>query len=196
MSEYSVWAPSADGVELVTGEERRAMEPAADGWWRLDAPDLGPGTDYAFSLDGGPPRPDPRSRWQPHGVHGASRRVESDRPAADLGWRGFHLPSAVLYELHVGTFTPEGTFAAAADRLDHLVDLGVDAVSLLPANAFPGTHGWGYDGVALWAVHDAYGGPEGLAAFVDACHDRGLGVILDVVYNHLGPSGNYLPLPP
>ncbi|MBW3554658.1 MAG: malto-oligosyltrehalose trehalohydrolase [Gemmatimonadetes bacterium] len=191
MSEYSVWAPSAEGVELVTGEERRAMAPAARGWWRLDAPDLGPGTDYAYSLDGGPPRPDPRSRWQPAGVHGPSRRVELAGPPPDR-WRGFHLPSAVLYELHVGTFTPDGTFAAAADRLDHLVELGVDAVSILPVNAFPGAHGWGYDGVALWAVHHPYGGPEGLAAFVHACHARGLGVILDVVYNHLGPSGNYL----
>ncbi len=169
------------------------MSPGEGGWWRLDAPDLGEGADYAFSLDGGPPRPDPRSRWQPEGVHRASRVVDPSRFDWRADWRGFHLPSAVLYELHVGTFTPEGTFAAAVDRLDHLVALGVTAVSLLPVNAFAGRHGWGYDGVGLWAVHDPYGGPSGLAAFVDACHARGLGVVLDVVYNHFGPSGNYLP---
>jgi maltooligosyltrehalose trehalohydrolase len=197
MTRFEVWAPEAERVELVTGAERRAMgrrgPNGRGGWWTLDAPDLGPGTDYAFAVDGGAPRPDPRSRWQPHGVHGPSR-VPEPRPARTEGhgWRGFHLPSAVLYELHIGTFTPEGTFDAAIDRLDHVVELGATAVSLMPVNAFPGRHGWGYDGVALYAVHAPYGGPAGLARFVDACHDRGLGVILDVVYNHLGPSGNYL----
>ncbi|NIP80014.1 MAG: malto-oligosyltrehalose trehalohydrolase, partial [Gemmatimonadetes bacterium] len=154
---------------------------------------MGEGTDYAFSLDGGPPRPDPRSRWQPYGVHGPSRRVEP----SSWSWRsddreGLRLRSAVFYELHVGTFSPEGTFDGAIERLDHLVELGVTAVSLMPVNAFPGRHGWGYDGVGLYAVHDPYGGPAGLQRFVDACHGRGLGVVLDVVYNHLGPSGNYL----
>jgi maltooligosyltrehalose trehalohydrolase len=200
MTRFEVWAPDAARVDLVVGEERREMGSGAgrtagrgDGWWSLDAPDLGAGTDYAFSLDGGPARPDPRSRWQPHGVHGPSRVPAS--PAASAlrpAWRGFHLPSAVLYELHLGTFTPEGTFDAALERLDHVVELGATAISLMPVNAFPGRHGWGYDGVALFAVHEPYGGPEGLARFVDACHARGLGVILDVVYNHLGPSGNYL----
>lgn len=196
MSVFEVWAPAAGRVDLVVGEARRAMAPrssSSDGWWALDAPELATGTEYAFSLDGGPPRPDPRSRWQPHGVHGPSRVV--DRGASvrtDGGWRGFNLPSAVLYELHVGTFTPGGTLGSAIDRLDHLVELGVAAVSLMPVHAFSGRHGWGYDGVALYAVHDAYGGPAELERFVDACHGRGLGVILDVVYNHLGPSGNYL----
>jgi maltooligosyltrehalose trehalohydrolase len=152
-----------------------------------------PGGDYGFSLDGGPPLPDPRSPWQPHGVHGPSRAVDHGAFAwADTSWRGFHLPSAVLYELHVGTFSPEGTFAGAIDRLDHLVDLGVDAVELLPVVEFSGARGWGYDGVDLWAPHSAYGGPDGLKALVDACHARGLGVVVDVVYNHLGPAGNYL----
>ena len=208
MSELKVWAPAVERVEAVVDGSRRPMERGAGGWWRLAgegpsgegasgpaggrAAGLPPGTDYAFSLDGGPPRPDPRSRWQPDGVHGPSRMVDPGRFHWTADWRGFHLPSAVLYELHIGTFTPEGTFEAAVGRLDHLVELGVDAVSLMPVNAFPGVHGWGYDGVGLWAVHDPYGGPDGLAAFVDACHDRGLGVILDVVYNHLGPSGNYL----
>jgi maltooligosyltrehalose trehalohydrolase len=162
------------------------------GWW-ITREGLSAGTDYAFSLDGGPPRPDPRSRRQPYGVHGPSHVVDtgawswrSDR------WQGLHLPSAVLYELHIGTFSPDGTFAGAIERLDHLVDLGVTAVSLMPVNAFPGRHGWGYDGVGLYAVHEPYGGPDGLQQLVDACHDRELGVVLDVVYNHLGPSGNYL----
>lgn len=199
MIPLEVWAPRAQLVELVTrsGRERRRMVRApaargAEGWWVLEGR-LPPGSDYTFSLDGGPPRPDPRSRWQPYGVHGPSRVVDpegwswrSDR------WQGLHLPSAVLYELHVGTFSPEGTFGGAIERLDHLVDLGVDAVSLMPVNAFPGRHGWGYDGVGLYAVHEPYGGPDGLQRFVDACHARGVGVVLDVVYNHLGPSGNYL----
>jgi maltooligosyltrehalose trehalohydrolase len=199
MTVFHVWAPAAERVELVTDGARLAMRARRmdgvdrPGWWTLEAPDLGPGTDYAFSLDGGPPRPDPRSRHQPDGVHGPSRVVGAGLGArAAAGWRGFHLPSATLYELHIGTFTPEGTFDAAIARLDEVAALGVTAISLMPVNAFPGRHGWGYDGVALYAVHEPYGGPDGLARFVEACHNRGLGVILDVVYNHLGPSGNYL----
>ena len=111
----------------------------------------------------------------------------------DTTWHGRALPGAVTYELHLGTFTAAGTFDAAIERLDHLVELGVDLVELMPVAAFPGVHGWGYDGVALFAVHEPYGGPDGFKRFVDACHRRGLGVLLDVVYNHLGPSGNYLP---
>ena len=188
-----VWAPEAERVEVVLGNQRRPLDRGTNGWWAIEDEDLTPGTDYAFSVDGGDPRPDPRSAWQPEGVHGPSRLVDHGAHEwADDDWRGFHLPSAVLYELHPGTFTPEGTLDAAVHRLDHLVELGVDAVSLLPVNAFPGRHGWGYDGVGLYAVHDPYGGPEALKRFVEACHRRGLGVILDVVYNHLGPSGNYL----
>ncbi|NLG23463.1 MAG: malto-oligosyltrehalose trehalohydrolase, partial [Actinomycetales bacterium] len=162
------------------------------GWWV--AP-VEPGDDgrYAFSLDGGDPRPDPRSLAQPDGVHAASALL--DLTAYDWGdadWAGRPLEGSVLYELHVGTFTAEGTFAAAIERLDHLVDLGVTTVTLMPVAAFPGRHGWGYDGVALFAVHEPYGGARGLQEFVDACHRRGLAVHLDVVYNHLGPSGNYL----
>jgi maltooligosyltrehalose trehalohydrolase len=164
------------------------------GWWRVDVPSIGHGDDYAFVLeDATDGVPDPRSRWQPHGVHGPSRVYDHDRFSwTDNGWRGVALPGSVFYELHVGTFTPLGTLDAVIDRLDHLVDLGVDIVELMPVAAFPGAHGWGYDGVALSAVHEPYGGPDALKRLVDACHQRGLGVALDVVYNHLGPSGNYL----
>ena len=194
MTTLRVWAPGKDRVEAEVDGVRLAMSAGPDGWWQVDAPDAGPGTDYAFRLDGGEPRPDPRSSWQPQGVHAPSRLVDHDAFAwTDQLWRGLPLPGAVLYEMHVGTFTPEGTFDAAAERLDHLVGLGIDAVELLPCNAFAGERGWGYDGVAWFAVHEPYGGPEGLKRFVDACHARGIGVVMDVVHNHLGPAGNYLP---
>src|SRR5690606_16543353 len=144
-------------------------------------------------LDGGPPRPDPRGVSLPDGVHELTRVYDQDAyPWRDAGWPGRSLPGSVVYELHVGTFTEEGTFAAAAERLDHLVDLGVDVVELLPVHGFPGRRGWGYDVAAPFAVHEPYGGPDGLKAFVDACHRAGLAVALDVVYNHLGPDGAYL----
>jgi maltooligosyltrehalose trehalohydrolase len=169
------------------------MERQTGGWWRSDLPSLSHGADYAIRVDGGPPRPDPRARWLRHGVHGSGRVYDDDRfPWTDTDWRGLALAGSVLYEMHVGTFTEEGTFDAAVERLDHLVDLGIDAVEVLPVAAFDGPHGWGYDGVALYAVHEPYGGPDGFKRFVDACHARNLGVVLDVVYNHLGPSGNYL----
>lgn len=181
---------------------RYPMTPASGGWHVFrdsepDAPSIdsfgAEGLDYGFSLDGSPPVPDPRSARQPWGVHGPSRRVDHREFAwSDGGWSGLHLPSTVLYEMHLGTFTPRGTFDAAIERLDHLVGLGVDAVELMPVAAFPGRRGWGYDGVGLWAVQEGYGGPNGLKRFVDQCHLRGIGVVLDVVYNHLGPSGNYL----
>ena len=192
MTTLRVWAPLPQTVEVETDGGRTPMTSLPDGWWTAEIG--GPGTDYALVLDGGGPRPDPRSAWQPHGVHGPSRVVDHDAYAwTDDGWRGVPLPGSVLYELHIGTFTPEGTFDAAIARLDHLVDLGISAVELLPCNAFAGERGWGYDGVAWYAVHDPYGGPEGLKRFVDACHARSLGVVMDVVYNHLGPAGNYLP---
>jgi maltooligosyltrehalose trehalohydrolase len=192
MTTLRVWAPLPSTVEVETDGERTPMTPLDDGWWSAEIG--GPGTDYSLVLDGGEPRPDPRSAWQPHGVHGPSRVVDhSAFPWTDERWRGVPLPGGVLYELHVGTFTPEGTFEAAIERLDHLVELGISAVELLPCNAFAGERGWGYDGVAWYAVQDSYGGPEGLRRLVDACHARGLGVVMDVVYNHLGPAGNYLP---
>ncbi|MDQ3431328.1 MAG: malto-oligosyltrehalose trehalohydrolase [Actinomycetota bacterium] len=193
MTRFAVWAPSAGTAEAEVDGVRHAMHHAGrPGWWEA-AVDTSADSDYAFVLDSGAPLPDPRSPWQPHGVHGPSRLVDHAAfPWSDEGWRGLPLPGAVLYELHVGTFTSEGTFAAAVGRLDHLVDLGVDCVEVMPVAAFPGRHGWGYDGVALWAVHEPYGGPLGFKQFVDACHARNIGVVLDVVYNHLGPSGNYL----
>lgn len=193
MSGFRVWAPAARTVELVLSDARVPLGRADGGWWSVDVPAAGPGTDYRFAVDGGEPRPDPRSPHQPEGVHGPSRVVDFDAFGwTDDAWKGLHLPSAVIYELHVGTFTSEGTFDAAISRLDALVDLGVSCVELMPVAEFPGDRGWGYDGVDLYAPHHAYGGPEGLARFVDACHARGLGVLLDVVYNHLGPDGNYL----
>ena len=192
MTTLRVWAPKPEAVEVEVDGRRSPMTRNDAGWWTAEID--GPGTDYAFVLDGGDPRPDPRSAWQPHGVHGPSRVVDHSAFAwTDDRWRGVPLAGSVLYEMHVGTFTPEGTFDAAVGRLDHLVELGVDAVELLPCNAFAGRWGWGYDGVAWFAVHDPYGGPDGLKRFVDACHARGLGVVMDVVYNHLGPAGNYLP---
>ena len=189
-----VWAPAAQTVELyLPGQDRLVgMIPVPGGWWTAPF-ELEPGTDYAFRVDGSPNRPDPRSALQPDGVHGPSRTVDPDTWRwTDQNWAGKDLRGSVIYELHVGTFTPEGTLDAAASRLGHLVDLGVDIVELMPLAAFPGKAGWGYDGVGLWAVHEAYGGPDALARFVDAAHNAGIGVCLDVVYNHLGPSGNYL----
>ncbi|MFB4305946.1 malto-oligosyltrehalose trehalohydrolase [Actinomadura sp. GTD37] len=191
---FTVWAPAVGRVEVVAAGARHPMRARPSGWWEARVPGAGHGTDYGFVLDGaGEVLPDPRSPWQPEGVHGQSRVYDHGRFAwTDQHWHGRPLPGSVLYEMHVGTFTPEGTFDAAAARLDHLVALGIDAVELLPVASFPGRHGWGYDGVHLWAPHEPYGGPDGLKRFVDAAHARGLAVILDVVYNHLGPDGNCL----
>ncbi len=192
MTTIGVWAPRAARVQAVIAGEAVELTTAGDDWWT--GPDLAPGTDYAFRLDDSEAIPDPASRWQPEGVHGPSRVYDQDAYQwADAGWSGRALPGAVIYELHIGTFTPGATFDAAIERLDHLVSLGITHVELLPVNAVNGVWNWGYDGVAWYAVHQPYGGPDGLKRFVDACHARGLAVVLDVVYNHLGPSGNYLP---
>ncbi|MAO79148.1 malto-oligosyltrehalose trehalohydrolase [uncultured Nocardioides sp.] len=198
---FEVWAPRPDRVRLLADGRVHDMERDDDGWWRAEVPRPVAGeveveVDYGFLLDDDPtPRPDPRSRRQPDGVHGLSRTYDPSTFAwTDQGWTGRQLAGSVVYELHVGTFTPGGTLDSAIEGLDHLVDLGVDLVEVMPVNAFNGTHNWGYDGVGWFAVSESYGGPAAYQRFVDACHARGLGVVQDVVHNHLGPSGNYLPL--
>src|SRR5512146_672306 len=189
---FRVWAPLAQRVDLLLGGQRQPMEQAGGGWWSAQA-SASPRDDYAFSLDGGEPLPDPRSPWQPGGVFGPSRLVDHTAFAwSDQRWQAPPLASAVIYELHIGTFTPEGAFEAAIARLDHLVALGVTHVEIMPVAQFPGARGWGYDGVDLYAPQNTYGGPGGLKRLVDACHARGLATLLAVVYNHLGPSGNDL----
>jgi len=193
MDRLRVWAPRPSTLRVDVDGRRLALERQDGGWWSIDGATLPAEADYAFVLDDGEPVPDPRSSRQPHGVHGPSRRVDHTAfPWSDASWRPPPLERAVFYELHVGTFTPEGTFDAARRRLDHLVELGVTHVELMPVATFSGQRGWGYDGVGLFAPHEAYGGPDGLKRLVDACHGRGLAVVLDVVYNHLGPEGNYL----
>lgn len=187
---FTVWAPGQDRVRVRVDGADHDMTLRDGDWWYSDAT----GTDYAFLLgEDEEPLPDPRSRWQPEGVHGPSRVYDHGAFSwTDQSWTGRALPGGVLYELHVGTFTEGGTFDSAIERLDHLVDLGITFVEVLPVNSFDGTAGWGYDGVLWGAVHEPYGGPDGFKRFVDACHARGLAVVLDVVYNHLGPSGAYL----
>lgn len=194
MGYFSVWAPRAGRVDVEVEGESHALRPAGRrGWWEITVPGAGHGSEYAYVLDEGSPLPDPRSPWQPHGPHGPSRMVDHARFGwTDDGWRGLPLAGSVIYELHVGTFTTAGTFDAAVDRLDHLLHLGVDFVEVMPVHAFPGQRGWGYDVTNLYAVHDAYGSPESFKYFVNACHARGLGVLLDVVYNHVGPGGDHI----
>ncbi|MCW2819104.1 MAG: Malto-oligosyltrehalose trehalohydrolase, partial [Marmoricola sp.] len=198
---FDVWAPEASRVRLSVvpaggHEQVLAMEQGDDGWWSPTEPVLGEQVDYGYLVDDDEtPKPDPRSTWQPEGVHARSRTYDAEGFAwTDQAWTGRQLAGSVVYELHLGTFTPEGTLDAAIGRLPHLVDLGVDLVELLPVNAVNGTHNWGYDGVLWFAVHEPYGGPAAYQRFVDAAHAAGLGVVQDVVYNHLGPSGNYLPV--
>jgi maltooligosyltrehalose trehalohydrolase len=194
MHEFRVWAPDKRVVAVKVGDRVHAMEgPDERGWWRATVEDAGPGSDYGFRLDDDPAvYPDPRSAWQPDGVHGLSRVYDQAAFAwHDARWQAPPLASAIVYELHVGTFTTGGTLDSAIQRLDYLVELGITHVELMPVAAFAGERGWGYDGVDLYAVAEHYGGPDGLKRFVDACHGRGLAVVLDVVYNHFGPVGNY-----
>jgi maltooligosyltrehalose trehalohydrolase len=191
---FRVWAPNAERVDVSIDGGTAAMESTGDGWWEKTLEEAAAGTRYLFPVDGSAGRPDPRSHDQPAGVHGPSQVVDHARFAwTDHGWKGFLLPGSVLYELHLGTFSSEGTFEGVIEKIPHLVALGVDAIELMPVCEFSGSRGWGYDGVDLFAPHSAYGGPEGLKQLVDACHGAGLGVVMDVVYNHLGPAGNYLP---
>ncbi|MGA8245856.1 MAG: malto-oligosyltrehalose trehalohydrolase [Nocardioides sp.] len=196
---FAVWAPIPGRLRLSVGDEIVELRRIGGDWWVPTGPVPDPtegDIDYGYLIDDSDvPRPDPRSRRQPAGVHQRSRTYDPSTFAwTDHRWTGRQLPGSVIYELHLGTFTPEGTLDSAIERLDHLRSIGVDLVELMPVNAFNGTHNWGYDGVDWFAVSEAYGGPPAYQRFVDACHGAGLGVVQDVVHNHLGPSGNYLPL--
>jgi maltooligosyltrehalose trehalohydrolase len=194
---WRVWAPRARRVDLVLFDNGRRvalpMAPEDYGYFRRDEAAVAEGRRYAYSLDGGPDRPDPASLWQPDGVHRPSAVLRPGHFAPPVsGWRGVTREEVVFYELHVGTFTPEGTFDAVIPRLDALRELGVTAVELMPVAQFPGGRNWGYDGVHPYAPQNSYGGPHGLRRLVNACHARGLAIFLDVVYNHFGPEGNYV----
>jgi maltooligosyltrehalose trehalohydrolase len=194
MHRFEVWAPLAKQLAVEAGGVRASMQgPDEHGWWRADIASAAPGTDYGFVIDDDDRAyPDPRSQWQPCGVHGFSRVYDQNAFAwTHAGFQAVPLARAIIYELHIGTFTQDGTLDAAIEKLHHLKDLGITHVELLPLAAFAGRHGWGYDGVALFAVHEQYGGPDALKRFVDAAHAAGLAVLLDVVYNHFGPVGNY-----
>ena len=194
MTDFAVWAPIPEQVRLDVDGALHQLRRSHDGWWRATV-DAGGGARYGFVLDDDPAvLPDPRSPRQPDGVHERSQLwAPRDDAWTDQNWQGRSIAGSVIYELHIGTFTSEGTLDSAIAKLDYLVELGVEFVELMPVNAFAGTHGWGYDGVLWYAVHEPYGGPDALVRFIDACHRRGLGVLIDAVFNHLGPSGNYLP---
>jgi malto-oligosyltrehalose trehalohydrolase len=194
-AQFALWAPSARQVELVlpASDTRHVMQARPDGWFETELAQAETGLRYAYCIDNGPVVPDPASRHNPDDVHGASALTDPqafDWP--DGAWRGRPWHEAVIYEMHVGCFTAEGTFAAAIGRLDDLVALGITALELMPVADFPGQRGWGYDGVLLYAPEASYGTPDELKQLVAAAHQRGLMVLLDVVYNHFGPDGNYL----
>jgi maltooligosyltrehalose trehalohydrolase len=193
---FSVWAPNAKSVDLILTARRIPLQRSDDGHWQTEIADPDIDTGYRYSIDGSAPLPDPRSQWQPAGVHGASYVAEettrNQGARAGAKFRAKPLEQAIIYEIHIGTFTPEGTYASAREKLPHLIELGVTHLELMPLATFPGRRGWGYDGVDLFAPFPAYGTPRELAVFVDACHAQGLALLLDVVYNHLGPDGNYL----
>ena len=191
---FAVWSTKATAIEVVIdGDASWPMAALEDNHFQVTVSGIGAGTRYQYRMDGGPLRPDPRSRFQPEGVHGPSEVVDTDQFAwTDEAWAGLHIDGLVIYELHVGTFTPEGTFRGVIEQLPALAELGIDAIELMPIGAFPGQRNWGYDGVDHFAPSEQYGRPEDLQTLVDAAHHLGIGVILDVVYNHFGPAGNYL----
>ncbi len=194
--EFCVWAPQRQqvAVHIISPSERLIpLSPNPQGYWSGQVTDLDPNSRYFYQLDHTLDRPDPASAWQPQGVHGPSALVDHQAFVwQDQHWSGLALEKYIIYELHVGTFTPQGTFHALTERLPDLLELGITALELMPVAPFPGTRNWGYDGVYLYGVHSTYGGPEGLKSLVNACHQAGIAVILDVVYNHFGPEGNYL----
>ncbi len=194
--QFTVWAPLREklAVHIIHPQEKLiALQKDEWGYWQGEAKDIDPETLYFYLLDGETDRPDPASNWQPQGVHGPSKIVDHLQFTwNDTSWQGIPLAEMIIYELHVGTFTPEGTFAAIIPRLPELKDLGINTIEIMPVAQFPGDRNWGYDGVYLYGVQHSYGGPDGLKQFVNACHQMGISVILDVVYNHFGPEGNYL----
>ena len=193
MHTFSVWAPEARAVAVRIESVSCPLQPTDGGWWKGSVESARDQTRYFFQVDNGEPVPDPRSPYQPEGIDGPSQIVDHSRFLwTDARWQARPLSSGVIYELHIGTFTPEGTFLSTIERLDYLVALGITHVEIMPVNEFSGRAGWGYDGVDLFAPHHAYGTPDDLKQLVDACHSKGLAVLLDVVYNHFGPAGNYL----
>ncbi|MCA9068541.1 MAG: malto-oligosyltrehalose trehalohydrolase, partial [Planctomycetaceae bacterium] len=192
---FRVWAPKANNLELklLDPQERLLpMQRQERGYFELTVDEIAPGTRYLYRINGEKDRPDPASRFQPEGVHRASAVVDPEFDWTDEHWHGLPLHQCLIYELHVGTFSPEGTFESAIPYLKDLKDLGVTAIELMPCAQFPGGRNWGYDGVHPFAVQNTYGGPEGLKRLVDAAHNIGLAVVMDAVYNHIGPEGNYL----
>ncbi len=193
-SSFLVWAPKSERLEILVIHpclQRAPMQKQDRGYFAAILQNAPPGSLYCYAFEGGKERPDPASRFQPEGVHGPSQVGSDLFPWTDAHWKGIPLAEYILYELHTGTFTPEGTFEAIIPRLDELKTLGITALELMPVAQFPGDRNWGYDGVYPFAVQNSYGGPEGLKRLVNACHERGLAVVLDVVYNHFGPEGNY-----
>ncbi|WP_138993466.1 malto-oligosyltrehalose trehalohydrolase [Larkinella sp. C7] len=192
---FTVWAPEKESMTLLLldpAERQIPMQRVEWGYFCVEVTEVQPGTRYFFKPDGGKAYSDPASHFQPEGVHGPSAVIDHSAHAwQDQNWRGLPFCDLILYELHVGTFTPEGTFEAIIPRLDALMETGINALEILPVAQFPGTRNWGYDGVYLYSVQNSYGGPDGLKKLVDACHARGMAVFLDVVYNHMGPEGNY-----
>jgi len=193
---FTVWAPNADKVELHLIQPRDeiiAMDKDTHGYWTKTIPDPGQDVDYCFRLNGNTDRPDPASHFQPNGVHKESRLVRhAEFLWNDTEWKGLPLEEMIIYELHIGTFTPAGNFESAVSKLSDLIKLGINTISIMPVAQFPGERNWGYDGVHPYAVQNSYGGPEGLKLLIDAAHRAGMAVVMDVVYNHLGPEGNYL----
>lgn len=190
---FCVWAPFADEVELILEDRKEAILLNKDdkGYWENVVSEISPGNLYKFSING-KEFPDPASKFQPKGVHSWSQVIAPDFPWKDEKWKGIPLSEMIIYELHTGTFTPEGTFNSLLSKLDHLKELGINTIEIMPISQFPGNRNWGYDGVYPFAVQESYGKPEDLKNLVDQCHSKGIAVILDVVYNHLGPEGNYL----
>ncbi|MFB2838088.1 malto-oligosyltrehalose trehalohydrolase [Floridanema evergladense] len=195
--QFTVWAPLLKevAVKIVSpNEQLLPMQQLEYGFWQVTAEDIEPGSRYVYQLEGTKEFPDPASYFQPEGVHKASEVFDhSTFNWTDRDWKGIRLEDYIIYELHIGTFTPEGTFEAVIPRLTRLKELGINAIEIMPVSQFPGDRNWGYDGVYPYAVQDSYGGPDGFKKLINACHLEGIAVILDVVYNHLGPEGNYLP---